>query len=639
MRWEGRLARFDVHGEPKSFRGRLIGRAIKNVMSVREYNIEQFMNTIAVLGGAFSPNEETILFSTNRNGVFNAYELPVTGGKPKQLTHSVNDGVYGLAYFPDGRILVSQDTGGNENFHLYAVEISGGRQDLTPGADVTIRFMGHSKDRKSFYFATNERDSHFFDIYRMDASDLKREMLFQDSIGYEFGCISDDERYLAFTKPDTRENTDIYLYDSVRGELRHLTPHLGDICFRALCFDVNTHHLYYRTDEGSDFFYVARYELQTGKTETVVKTDCNAYLMFSPGGRYRMEATDDDGRITMRLYDQQSDQAVSIPSFPDGHITGIRFSDSERLMALYVKGDRAPDNLYVYDFGNARVRKLTDSLNPEIDPRDLVDSERVRYESFDGLEIPALLWKPHQANTNNRAPALVWVHGGPGGQTRKGYSGRIQFLINHGYVVLGVNNRGSSGYGKAFMAADKRRHGREPLWDCIEAKRYLASLDYVDPLRIGIIGASYGGYMVLAALAFQPEEFTVGVDLFGTSNWLRTIESFPPYWKKSLNHYYEKIGDPRIDQEMLKEISPLFHAYKIIKPLLVLQGANDPRVLRVESDEIVEAVRKNGGVAEYCVFEDEGHGFNKRVNKIQAYECVLRFLNKYLKGEVENSSF
>ena len=248
------------------------------------------------------------------------------------------------------------------------------------------------------------------------------------------------------------------------------------------------------------------------------------------------------------------------------------------------------------------------------------------------MTIPNILWKPHQATAANKAPALVWVHGGPGGQTTAGYSAVIQYLANHGYVVLGINNRGSSGYGKTFLAADDQKHGREPLWDCVDAKAYLESLPYVDLERIGIIGGSYGGYMVLAALAFQPKEFKVGVDLFGVANWIRTLESMPAWWEAQRKALYEEIGNPVSDRKMLEEVSPLLHADLIHTPLIVLQGANDPRVIKAESDEIVAAVKKNGVPVEYVVFQDEGHGFTKKKNQIEGYSAVLKFLDANLKG-------
>ena len=187
----------------------------------------------------------------------------------------------------------------------------------------------------------------------------------------------------------------------------------------------------------------------------------------------------------------------------------------------------------------------------------------------------------------------------------------------------GINNRGSSGYGQTFFTADDRKHGHEPLRDCVEAKAYLAGMPDIDPDRIGIIGGSYGGYMVLAALAFQPEEFAVGVDIFGVSNWLRTLESIPPYWEAQRLALYQEIGDPVKDREMLRAISPVFHADKIRRPLMVLQGQNDPRVIKPESDDIVAAVKKNGVPVEYVVFPDEGHGFTKKKNQIEGYSAVL----------------
>jgi dipeptidyl aminopeptidase/acylaminoacyl peptidase len=276
--------------------------------------------------------------------------------------------------------------------------------------------------------------------------------------------------------------------------------------------------------------------------------------------------------------------------------------------------------------------RLTDSLSKDIDPEDLVDSRVVRFKSFDGMVVPSIFYAPHQAGATTKVPALVWVHGGPGGQTRKGYSATIQYLVNHGYAVLGINNRGSSGYGKSFYVADDKKHGKEPLWDCVEGKKYLASLPDVDSNRIGIIGGSYGGYMVLAALAYKPEEFAVGVDIFGVSNWPRTLESIPKWWESQRLALYQEMGDPEKDKEMLREISPVFHAEKIRRPLIVLQGANDPRVIKPESDDIVAAVKKNGVPVEYIVFPDEGHGFTKKKNQIEGYGAILRFLDKHLKG-------
>ena len=227
---------------------------------------------------------------------------------------------------------------------------------------------------------------------------------------------------------------------------------------------------------------------------------------------------------------------------------------------------------------------------------------------------------------------MVMVHGGPGGQAQVGYFALTQALVNHGYVVFDINNRGSSGYGKTFFAMDDRKHGEADLGDVVASKQHARG----DRLRrhgaIGIIGGSYGGYMTLAALTLQPDAFKVGVDLFGISNWVRTLKNIPPWWESFRDALYAEMGDPKTDAARLRRISPLFNADKIKVPLMVLQGANDPRVLKVESDEIVAAAKKNGVPVEYVLFPDEGHGFVKKENEIRGYTRVLEFLDSHLRG-------
>jgi dipeptidyl aminopeptidase/acylaminoacyl peptidase len=225
---------------------------------------------------------------------------------------------------------------------------------------------------------------------------------------------------------------------------------------------------------------------------------------------------------------------------------------------------------------------------------------------------------------------MISVHGGPGGQSRQGYRADIQYLLNHGYAVFSINNRGSSGYGKTFFHLDDKRHGEDDLDDVVAAHAYLGGLDWVDGDRIGVMGGSYGGYMVAAALAFRPDVFQVGINIFGVTNWLRTLTSIPDWWGSFRTALYDELGDPATDSDRLTRISPLFHAENIVKPLLVVQGSNDPRVLQVESDELVEKVRANGVPVRYVLFEDEGHGFRKRENRITAAEAYLAFLDEYL---------
>ena len=605
--------------------------------AVKHYTIEQFMDTVRVGGSSFSSDEKSILFHSNKSGIFNVYSIPVAGGGPKQLTNSTKESTFAVSYFPgDARFLYRYDKGGNENTHLYLRELDGTERDLTPGEKTKANFLHWSHDRKSFFFSTNARDPKFFDIFEWPINDLDSPpgLIYKDETGYQFGAISEDKQFIAFGKPGVSQaDSDIYLYNVATKEMKHITPHEGDVANSPEAFDPASKYLYFLSNDSNEFMYIARHNLKDGTRDVVEKTPWDVtYMFFSHNGKYRVVATNEDARTKIKVVEEATGKTVELPVLPDGDITGVNISPGETRMAFYHNGSRSPANLYSYDFATKKATRLTQNLNPAIAPADLVESRVVRYKSFDGLEIPAILYTPHGASAEKKVPALVFVHGGPGGQARTSYYALAQFLVNHGYAVLDVNNRGSSGYGKTFFTADDGKHGREPLWDCVEAKKYLATLGYVDESKIGIMGGSYGGYMVLAALAFKPEEFGAGVDIFGVSNWVRTLQSIPPYWEAQRKSLYKELGDPTAQLEMLKEISPLFHADKITKPLIVLQGANDPRVIRPESDEIVEAIKKKNGVVEYVIFDDEGHGFTKKANEIRAYKAILDFLDKHLKG-------
>ncbi len=614
---------------------------------MKRYTIEQFMATISIVGASFSRDEERILFSSNESGIFNAYTLHVGGGVPSPLTRSTVDTTFSVSFFPhDDRVLITRDHHGDENYHLFLLSSDGEEEDLTPGEKLKAHFMGWSPDGSAFYVGSNERDPRFFDVYRYDARTYSRTLLYKNQQGFDLGPISRDERWIALNRSHTASDGDIYLFDITKQEVKHLTPHEGAISFRAETFDPASQKLFFLTDEGSEFKHLRTYDLATGTASDHESAEWDVmYTYFSHDGRFRVTGINEDGSIVIRIAEVASasvgaddgngegegEKPVQLPELPEGQIHSVVFSQSGQRMAFYVNGDRSPDNLFVHDFTTGQFRQITQSLSREIDSSDLVEAEVVRFRSFDGMVIPSIYYKPREASGTNKVPAILDVHGGPGSQTMRGYNAKIQYLVNHGYAVLGINNRGSSGYGKTFFTAANRKHGREPLWDCVEAKTYLASLGYIDHERVGIMGVSYGGYMVLAALAFRPEAFKVGVDIFGVSNWLRTLESIPVYWESVRKAIYDEIGDPVADIDFLVATSPLFHAKEIRKPLLVIQGANDPKVVKAESDEMVEAVRQHNVPVEYIVFPDEGHSFTKKKNQIEAYRRILEFLDKYLK--------
>lgn len=600
---------------------------------VKQYTIKQFMDTVSYRGASFSPDEDQLLFSSNQSGIYNAYSIPIGGGAPTQLTHSTTNAIYSISYFPnDKRFLYSSDKGGNELSHIWVHNPDGTSQELTTGKREKAYFFGWNRNGRSFYYLSNKRNPKYMDAYEMNLTTYKPKLIYQNDTGYDLEAISADQRYFALQKSHTRDDSDIYLYDSQRKQMKHITHHQGSVRFSPSTFSLNNQYLYYKSDQGSEFSFINRYHIPSGTIKNIARADWDIMnIFFSHNERYRAVGINQDASTVIKAWDNRTNQPIALPQVAGQTISSIYLSKSENKMAFYSRSSSSPANLFSYDLNTRKVRQLTTSLNPQIEPDDLVDAQVVRYPSFDGLKIPSILYKPHHLKPGEKAPAILWIHGGPGGQTRVAYYPVIQYLVNHGYVVLAVNNRGSSGYGKTFFGLDDRKHGDHDLMDCVKAKDFLKATGYVYENKIGIMGGSYGGYMVLAALAYQPQEFNVGVDIFGVSNWVRTLKSIPPWWESFRKSLYKELGDPAVDLDYLKKISPLFHAHNIVKPLMVLQGANDPRVLKAESDEIVAAVKKNGVPVEYVVFPDEGHGFVKRSNQIKGYEAVLRFLDRHLK--------
>ena len=599
-----------------------------------QYTIKQMMDNEAISGGSFYHDNSKLLVSSNRSGIYNMYTVPANGGELTPITQSDSASVFAISYFPrDERMLFSMDGNGDEIYHIYIRNLNGSHTDLTPAKGARASFHGWAEDNQSFFFTSNKRDSKYMDLYQMDFLNYSPKLIFKNEEGYDIGNLSKDEKYLTLSKSLNTNDSDLYLYNL--SSKKKIKINKTQSANSSQDFSPSGDELYYTTDEGSEFSYLMKYNIANGTSDTVITRDWDILgSYFTENGTYLVTYINEDAKNTIEVMNVATMENIDLPSFESMAITNVDFSKDEKWMRFYAGGSHTPSNLYVYNLETKEQKQLTDVLNPEIKTEDLVTAEVVRYKSFDGVEIPAIYYKPHQASADAKVPALVWVHGGPGGQSRQNFSSFIQYLTNHGYAVLAVNNRGSSGYGKTFFQMDDLNHGDKDLKDCVEGKNWLAAQPEIDGDKIGIIGGSYGGYMTMAALTYTPEEFAVGVNLFGVTNWIRTLKSIPPWWESFKDALYLELGDPySADSVRLKEISPLVHTDKVTKPLIVLQGSQDPRVLQVESDEIVAGVKKNGVPVEYVLFEDEGHGFVKKENQIEAYSRVLQFLDVYLKKD------
>ena len=614
----------------------------------RRYPVEDFFSTVAYSGASFSRDGRQLLISGDQTGVPNVYAVPVDGGAPRALTESTTDATYAVSFFrTDDRVLFTSDRGGDELHHLYVRELGGRVHDLTPGDGLKAGFAGWSRAGDRLFVTTNARDPRAFDVYEYAADGYARTLLFRNDGAFLPARVSSDGRYVALERPRGASDGDVYLYDRTTGRTEHLTPHStphpAPAAYRVASFSADATALYVMSDEGSEFMHLDRFDLGTRERATILAPSWDVvFAEVSRDGATLAVGVNVDAQVEVQLYALPGMDRIPAPTVPGASVSNIVFSGDGRRVAFYASASRMPNDLYVAEVGAPEVpsgagtaaapRRLTRSLDAHIDAADLVDARVARFASYDGLHVPGVLYLPPDATPEAPVPAVVMVHGGPGGQARIGWHPVAQLLVNHGFAVYDVNNRGSSGYGRTFHDLDVRRHGEADLGDVVAARGLLADTGVVDPARIAVMGASYGGYLVLAALTMHPTAFAAGVDLFGPSDWVRTLESLPVWLGAQRDALLAKMGDPVEDAERLRRVSPIFHAERIRRPLLVLQGANDPRVLPRESEAIVAAVRGNGVPVEYVVFPDEGHGFVRRANQVRGYGAVLAFLERHVGG-------
>ena len=609
----------------------LIVISCTDTQNIQQYSIETLMSNNRSSGGYFSKDADKLIYSSDKSGIFNIYEVDLSTNEETQLTDSKEESFFVRGYSPNtGEVIYSADKGGNENSHIYLIR-EGNSIDLTPGENTKASYVGWTNDELGMYIISNSRDPRFFDLYKIDIVTLESEMVFKNDSGYNLNSISNNDRYLVLSLNLSRSEQKLFLYDVKSKQQVEISNQAAN--FSGQNFDKNDENYFYTTNYDSEFYYLMSYNLKNGERSTVYKTNWDvAFSYLSKNNSYRVIAVNEDAqnKLTIKNMSDQSD--LNLIGFENMNINSVGFSDDEKLLRVSAGSPNSPGDIYTYELSTNKLNKITSNLNSNVNPKDLVNAEVIRYKSFDGLKIPAILYKPHSASKKNKVPALVWVHGGPGGQSRIGYRALIQYLVNHGYAILAVNNRGSSGYGKTFYSLDDLNHGEDDLQDCVWGKKWLQDQDYINPDKIGIIGGSYGGFMTMAAMTFEPEEFKVGVNIYGVTNWIRTLRSIPAYWESTRESLYKEMGNPYTEDSLrLYNISPLFHAKNIKNPVMVLQGANDPRVLQIESDEMVQEARDAGAYVEYVLFEDAGHGFIKKEQQIEGNEKILTFLENYLK--------
>ncbi len=607
------------------------------------YTFEQFAAARNYGELSFSPDGASLAYTTNTSGQFNVWRQPVATGPgghplmPIQLTALSDDAARRAIWSPDGaRILTAADRQGTENFQLYEVPAGEGwLYPLTDQPDVRHELGAEpfSPDGTQIAYASNERERGDFDVFVRDLTSAEGRPLLADGEYYVPLSWSPDGRALLVTKAVSNTDNDLYLLDVASGERRHLTPHEDEVQFSPGPWSPDGRGFYLLSDQGREFMGLAFYTLATGALEWIATPEWDVQdVALSRDGRWLAWVVNEGGwsRLLVRATASGAGGATKeFPALPRGVIGTLTFSPTAPLLALALSRPVRPTTIYLLDIASGEATALTQSFLGGVPEAAMVEPEIVTFPSADGRQIPAFLYRSHDIPAGERVPVVLSIHGGPEAQERPGYAynGLYQYLLNRGIGVLATNIRGSTGYGKTYQKLIHRDWGGAELRDLEGAALYLRGLAWVDPARLGVFGGSFGGFATLSCVARLPEYWAVAVDIVGPSNLQTFVRAVPPAWQRMMKAW---VGDPDEDAALLAERSSITYVEAIRAPLLVIQGANDPRVVKPESDQMVERLRALDRTVEYMVFEDEGHGFTKTANSLKALKATAEWLERYL---------
>ena len=594
------------------------------------YDFARYLKIRAAYGATWSPDGRRIAFLTDITGVPQAWEVPSGGGWPEQLTFH-EERVSGVHYSPkENKLVYSTDVGGNERSQLFLLEgFAGGERDLTQAPDAIHYFGGFSPDGERIAFTATRRNGTDFDVFvqDLDSTDGEPQMVWETAGYHTIAEWGPDGSYLIVSRHHSNLDNDLYRLGLESGETTLLTPHEGDARFLRARMTPDGTGIFLATDRDGDFVRLARLDLSTLEIQPLTPDDWDVEeLELSENGRWLAVSRNVEGYSDFMLFSGRG-RRVPGPEMPEGILGSFEFSpDGSRLAFTLTGPDRNPD-VWVVDVPDGEPRRLTRSSTAGISPSTFRRPKVVRYPSFDGREIPALFHEPGGASFANEAPVIVNVHGGPESQSRPLFAPVTQYLLGRGYAVFAPNVRGSTGYGKAYTHLDDVELRMDSVKDLAHAAQWLRQRGHE---KIAVMGGSYGGFMVLAALTEYPELWTAGVDIVGIANLVTFLENTGSYRRALREPEY---GSLERDREFLESISPIHKAEEITAPLMVIHGKNDPRVPVGEAEQIVEKVRENGGAVEYLLYEDEGHGLAKLKNRLDAYPKIAAFLDRHLADE------
>lgn len=594
-------------------------------------DFRRFLSVRNAFGGTLSPDGQRLAFLTDITGTSQIWTLDGPQLWPDQRSFE-EDRITFVRYNPHRRLLLfGQDHGGNEMDQLSLMDDEG----------TFVRPLAHRPDRKHILaewapdgrtvaFTANRDHVAQLDVYVVDTEhpDEVRRVFTGEGWNYVAAWLPDSRHVIVGQATGNMNNT-LYLLDLGTGDTVHLTPHTGDARYLYVNPLPDASGFFLLSDEGREFLNLAFFDLHTRTLHFLEERSWDREdLALSPDGRWLALLTNVEGWSELEVRDLVEEKVISVEGLPRGVAGGLRFAPggTSARFSLTLTGPTRPMDVWVVEPEKGQAAQWTRSARAGIPESELVEPELVRYRSFDGLTIPAFYYRPPRIAPPY--PVVIDIHGGPESQRRPTFNAVTQFLVQQGYAVFAPNVRGSTGYGRTYTHLDDVYKRMDAVADIKAAYDWLVSEGGADPRRIALMGGSYGGFMVLACLVTYPDLWAAGVDIVGIANFVTFLENTGP-WRRKLRE--REYGSLERDREFLESISPINHVDRIRAPLMVIHGANDPRVPLSEAEQIVRALRERGVPVEYLVYEDEGHGLAKLKNRLDAYPKVAAFLDKYVK--------
>ncbi len=596
-------------------------------MEKKKYTIQNFLEVKVSKDPHFSPDGMEVAYLSSLSGTSQIYLVPARGGTSVQLT-DFPDSVSRMVFSPTEHVIVfAKSIGGNERDQLFLIDTRTREvRALTNNPGVKYSLGEFSPDGKYISYSSTERNHKDFDVYILNIESGEVRRVFELGDWCRPGKFSPLGTYVSVIRSYTNENIDLYICNLETGDTEHITPHVGDVSNWVVGWSMDESKIYILTDQDTEFIHLTAYSLHTKTLEQVLALQGDIdEVSFDYTGSRAVVVLNNNGYSRVSMYDTTDWSAVPL-TIADGQVGSLGFAPDNTTLAFAWEDSRHASNICVVNIKTGEQVQLTNSPQG-VPPEVLVDPELITYKSFDGLEVSAFVYKPKELREGARAPTIINIHGGPSAQHRPQLLLLTQYFVYAGYVVVAPNVRGSTGYGKTYATLDDVEKRLDSVKDIIALREYLQTIPEVDMEKLVLMGGSYGGFMVLACMAFYPELWAAGVETVGIANFVTFLENTADYRRANREAEY---GSLATDRELLKSISPIHAADKITAPLFIIHGANDPRVPLSEAEQIATKMKELGRRAELLVYMDEGHGLSKLKNRLDAYPKVVEFLRNEL---------